>query len=95
MGIIPRPLAWAIASILTVLEVLNVCAAIWVDGYQSDALVHFAFATIVGFMLGMKEGGGAVARTLTAFRNISSPPPGAPPPPPPGDAAPGAQEPMP
>ncbi len=78
---IPRPLAWGIVVVLTILEALNVCAAIWVDGYQSDALVHFAFTTIVGFMLGMKEGSGAVARALTVFRNISNPPPGSPPPP--------------
>ena len=92
---IPRPLAWGIVVVLTILEALNVCAAIWVDGYQSDALVHFAFTTIVGFMLGMKEGSGAVARALTAFRNITTPPPGNPPPSPPGDAPPGPQEPMP
>jgi hypothetical protein len=88
---IPRPLAWGIAGVMTVLEALNVVAAIWVDGYQSDALVHFAFTTIVGFMLGMREGG-AVARTLTAFRTITNPPPGPPEPPPP---QPGPQEPPP
>lgn len=97
---IPRPLAWGIVVVLTILEALNVCAAIWVDGYQSDALVHFAFTTIVGFMLGMREGSGAVARAITAFRAISTPPPGAPPPSPagnaqPGEAPPGPQEPMP
>lgn len=94
---IPRPLAWGIVVVLTVLEALNVCAAIWVEGYQSDALVHFAFTTIVGFMLGMKEGSGVVARALTAVRNISTPPPGAPPPgAPPQEPPPaGPQEPMP
>ena len=76
---IPRPLAWGIVVVLTALEALNVCAAIWVDGYQSDALVHFAFTTIVGFMLGMKEGNSAVSRALTAVRNITSPPPAPPP----------------
>ena len=79
---IPRPLAWGIVVVLTLLEALNVCAAIWVDGYQSDALVHFAFTTIVGFMLGMREGSGVVARALTAVRNIATPPPGSPPQPP-------------
>jgi hypothetical protein len=82
--VIPRPLAWGIVVVLTVLEALNVVAAIWVDGYQSDALVHFAFTTIVGFMLGMREGSGAVARALAAVRNITNPPPGPPPPPPAG-----------
>jgi hypothetical protein len=77
--VIPRPLAWGIAVVLTILEALNVCAAIWVDGYQSDALVHFAFTTVVGFMLGMKEGTNAVSRALTAFRNIATPPPALPP----------------
>lgn len=72
---IPRPLAWGIALVLTGLEALNVVAAVFVDGYQSDALVHATFATIVGFMLGIKEGSNVVSRTLTAFRNISSPPP--------------------
>lgn len=72
---IPRPLAWGIAGVLTTLEALNVYAAIWVPGYHSDALVHFTFVSIVGFMLGMREGNNAVARTLTAFRNIASPPP--------------------
>ena len=79
---IPRPLAWGIVVVLTILEALNVCAAIWVDGYQSDALVHFSFTTVVGFMLGMREGSGVVARAITAFRNISNPPPGSPPQPP-------------
>lgn len=91
---IPRPLAWAIASVLTILEALNVIAAIWVDGYQSDALVHFSFATIVGFMLGMKEGSGVIARALTIVRTISTPPPGGSPPP--SSAPPeGPSEPMP
>jgi ABC-type dipeptide/oligopeptide/nickel transport system permease subunit len=50
--------------------------AIWIlTGYVSDALVHATFATIVGFMLGIREGSNVVSRTLTAFRNISSPPP--------------------
>lgn len=92
---IPRPLAWGIVVVLTILEALNVCAAIWVDGYQSDALVHFSFTTVVGFMLGMREGSGVVARAITAFRNIATTPPGAPPSPPSGDAPPGPQEPMP
>lgn len=79
---IPRPLAWGIVVVLTILEALNVCAAIWVDGYQSDALVHFAFTTIVGFMLGMREGSGAVSRALSAVRGLTNPPPGPPPEPP-------------
>jgi hypothetical protein len=77
--VIPRPLAWGIVVVLTTLEALNVCAAIWVPGYQSDALVHFAFTTIVGFMLGMKEGTSAVGRALSVIRNIGSPPPAQPP----------------
>lgn len=76
---IPRPLAWGIVIVLTALEALNVCAAIWVHGYQSDSLVHFAFTTIVGFMLGMREGSGAVARAMSAFRGLTNPPPGPPP----------------
>lgn len=80
---IPRPLAWGIVIVLTALEALNVCAAIWVHGYQSDSLVHFAFTTIVGFMLGMREGSGAVARAMSAFRGLTNPPPGPPPGPPP------------
>lgn len=82
---IPRPLAWGIVIVLTALEALNVCAAVWVTGYQSDALVHFAFTTIVGFMLGMREGSGAVARAMSAFRGIANPPPPPPPPEPPAD----------
>lgn len=71
---IPRPLAWGIAGVLTILEALNVVAAIWVPGYHSDALVHFSFTTVVGFMLGMKEGNTAIARALTVVRNIANPP---------------------
>lgn len=86
---IPKPLAWGIVVVLTGLEALNVIAAVFVDGYQSDALVHATFATIVGFMLGMREGGTVVSRTLTAFRNITNPAPSvtpaAPPTPPPVD----------
>ena len=78
---IPRPLAWGIIVVLTCLEALNVIAAVFVHGYVSDPLVHFAFTTIVGFMLGMKEGSGAITRALTAFRNISNPPPAPPAPP--------------
>lgn len=78
---IPRPLAWAIIVVLTGLEALNVIAAVFVHGYVSDPLVHFAFTTVVGFMLGMKEGNGAIARAMTAFRNISTPPPAPPQPP--------------
>lgn len=78
---IPRPLAWAIIVVLTGLEALNVIAAVFVHGYTSDPLVHFAFTTVVGFMLGMKEGNGAIARAMTAFRNISTPPPAPPQPP--------------
>jgi hypothetical protein len=90
--VIPKPLAWGIVIVLTALEALNVVAAIFVKGYQSDALVHFAFTSIVGFMLGMKEGGGVVSRALTAVRNITNPPPA-----PPADPAvpPADQEPMP
>jgi hypothetical protein len=73
--VIPKPLAWGIVVVLTGLEALNVIAAVFVDGYVSDALVHATFATIVGFMLGIREGSNVVSRTLTAFRNISSPPP--------------------
>jgi hypothetical protein len=40
--------------------------------------VHATFATIVGFMLGIKEGNNVVSRTLTAFRNITNPPPAPP-----------------
>jgi hypothetical protein len=72
--VIPRPLAWGIITVLTGLEALNVVAAVFRPGYVSDPLVHFAFTTIVGFMLGMKEGNGAVARAMTAFRNITNPP---------------------
>jgi len=79
--VIPRPLAWAIIVVLTGLEALNVIAAVFVHGYVSDPLVHFAFTTVVGFMLGMKEGNGAIARAMTAFRNISTPPPAPPQPP--------------
>ena len=88
---IPRPLAWGVVVVLTCLEALNVIAAVFVKGYVSDALVHATFATIVGFMLGMREGNGVVSRTLTAFRNISNPAPPAtsdttaPPPQPPVD----------
>ena len=78
---IPKPLAWGIIVVLTLLEALNVVAAIFVDGYTSDPLVHFAFTTIVGFMLGMKEGGGVITRAMTTFRNISNPPPAQTPPP--------------
>jgi hypothetical protein len=77
--VIPKPLAWGIASVLTLLEALNVVAAIWVDGYESDWLVHFTFTSVVGFMLGMREGSTAVARAMTAFRNVSTPPPAIPP----------------
>lgn len=79
---IPRPLAWGIISVLTGLEALNVVAAVFRPGYVSDPLVHFAFTTIVGFMLGMKEGNGVIGRALTAFRNISNPPADPPPTPP-------------
>ena len=72
---IPRPLAWGIIVVLTCLEALNVVAAVFVDGYTSDPLVHFAFTTIVGFMLGMKEGGGVITRAMVTFRNITNPPP--------------------
>jgi hypothetical protein len=67
--VIPRPLAWGIISVLTGLEALNVVAAVFRPGYVSDPLVHFAFTTIVGFMLGMKEGNGVIGRALTVFRN--------------------------
>lgn len=80
---IPKPLAWGIVVVLTALEALNVCAAIWVDGYQSDSLVHFAFTTIVGFMLGMREGSGVVAKAMAAVRGMANPPPGTAPPDPP------------
>jgi hypothetical protein len=85
--VIPKPLAWGIAVVLTALEFMNVAAAIWVDGYESDWLVHFTFTTVVGFMLGMREGSGAIFRAMTAFRNISNPPPAPPdtPPQPPAD----------
>jgi len=85
--VIPKPLAWGIIVVLTALEALNVVAAVFRDGYVSDPLVHFAFTTIVGFMLGMKEGNGIVARAMTAFRNIAVPPPAPPaaPPAPPHD----------
>lgn len=75
---IPKPLAWGIVVVLTGLEALNVIAAVFVDGYVSDGLVHAAFTTIVGFMLGMKEGGNVVSRTITAVRNITNPPPASP-----------------
>lgn len=79
---IPRPLAWGIISVLTGLEALNVVAAVFRPGYVSDPLVHFAFTTIVGFMLGMKEGNGVIGRAMTVFRNISNPPADPPPTPP-------------
>lgn len=75
---IPKPLAWGIVVVLTCLEALNVIAAVFVKGYVSDALVHATFATIVGFMLGIKEGNNVVSRTITAFRNIATPPPAPP-----------------
>ena len=71
---IPRPLAWGIIVVLTGLEALNVIAAVFVHGYVSDPLVHFAFTTVVGFMLGMREGNGAIARAMTAFRTLANPP---------------------
>ena len=92
---IPRPLAWGIAIVLTLLEALNVVAAIFVDGYESDWLVHFTFTSVVGFMLGMREGSTAVARAMTAFRNISTPPPSAPPQPDNPGGPDGPREPMP
>jgi hypothetical protein len=88
---LPKPLVWGIVIVLTALEALNVIAAIWVKGYQSDALVHFAFTSVVGFMLGMKEGNNAIARALSAFRG-TAPPPGTPPSP---SATPGSTEPPP
>jgi hypothetical protein len=94
---IPKPLAWGIVVVLTALEALNVCAAIWVDGYQSDSLVHFAFTTIVGFMLGMREGSGVVSKAMAAVRGMATPtPPGAAPPdpPPPSQAQPPAAPPQ-
>jgi hypothetical protein len=82
--LIPKPLAWGITLILTGLEVLNVVAAVFVEGYQAETIFHAVFGTIVGFMLGMKEGNGVVARAVTAVRGIgsASPPP---PPQPPAD----------
>jgi hypothetical protein len=93
--VIPKPLAWGIAIVLTLLEALNVVAAIFVDGYESDWLVHFTFTSVVGFMLGMREGSTAVARAMTAFRNISTPPPAPPPPDNPPNPNGRPQEPMP
>jgi hypothetical protein len=89
--VIPRPLAWGITLILTGLEALNVVAAVFVTGYQADAIFHAVFGTIVGFMLGMKEGNGVVARAVSAVRGIGSPPP----PPPPAEPPSGPQEPTP
>jgi hypothetical protein len=89
---IPKPLVWGIVIVLTLLEALNVCAAIWVKGYQSDALVHFSFTSVVGFMLGMKEGNHVIARALSALRGQPAPPPGTPPSP---SGTPGSTEPPP
>jgi hypothetical protein len=77
--VIPKPLAWGITLILTGLEVLNVVAAVFVEGYQADTIFHAVFGTIVGFMLGMKEGNGVVARAISAVRGTGTTPP--PPPP--------------
>jgi hypothetical protein len=78
---IPRPLAWGLTAILTGLEILNMVAAVFVDGYQVDTLFHAVYGALVGFMLGAREGSTAVARAISAFRGAPPTPPTPPEPP--------------
>lgn len=76
---IPKPLAWGLAAVLTGLEILNMTAAVFVDGYAVDTLFHAVYGALMGFMLGAREGSTAVARAISAVRGIGGPPPPAPP----------------
>jgi hypothetical protein len=89
--VIPKPLVWGLVGVLTALEILNMVAAVFVDGYQVDTLFHATYGTLVGIMLGAREGSTAVARAISAIRGTGGPPP--PPPPPETPAEP--QGPMP
>jgi hypothetical protein len=90
--LIPKPLAWGIAIVLTGLEILNMVAAVFVDGYPVDTLFHAVYGALIGVILGAREGSTAVARAISAFRGgPHTPPPPDPTAPPPE----GLQGPMP
>jgi hypothetical protein len=61
VNLIPRPLAYGIMGLVTLVWAVNFAAQFFVEGYSSDPLVHGVFMTIVGgaMALAKKGPGGA------------------------------------
>lgn len=48
MNLLPKPLAYAIMGLVTLVWAVNFAAQFVVEGYQSDPLIHGIFMGIVG-----------------------------------------------
>lgn len=73
MNLLPRPLAYAIMGLVSVVWAINFAAQFFVEGYTSDPLIHGIFMGIVGGAMALARKG----------PEPPSPPPGPEPPAPP------------
>lgn len=75
MNLLPKPLAYTIMGLVTLVWAINFGAQFFIESYQSDPLIHGIFMGIVG---------GAFALTRKSESKPPDPPtaPAAPPPPP-------------
>lgn len=74
MNLLPKPLAYTIMGLVTLVWAINFGAQFFIESYQSDPLIHGIFMGIVG---------GAFALTRKSESKPPDPPaaPAAPPPP--------------
>lgn len=57
MNLLPKPLAYAIMGMVSLVWLGNFVATLVVDGYESDPLIHAAFMGIVGSAIALSRKG--------------------------------------
>jgi hypothetical protein len=73
VNLLPKPLAYTVMGLVTLVWAVNFAAQFFVEGYASDPLIHGIFMTIVG---------GAMALSRKSGNQSETPKPPTPPEPP-------------
>lgn len=58
MNLLPKPLAYAIMGLVTLVWAVNFAAQFFVEGYTSDPLIHGIFMGIVGGAIALSRKAG-------------------------------------
>lgn len=69
---IPKPLSYAIVTVVTLVWVGNFAASVFLPDYRSDPMLNFIFSVIVGSALALRQDGtgNLMLRMITAWRGM-------------------------